>query len=434
MIPRRSKRSPIVRCWLHGWGFGSIPKEGADDDTDEKNDPDDPHNLFLHNRRLAIGILYPDYRDLLNIISLLYNRYYKMGSKQKNNTQTAIPKSRSRVVALYLLIFALGAAIASIFWYSYLTSDLSAIAAGIKPFRQADNTYPFISPLLGYDLPSTIQEFDQYQPLITKINSVVAAESSSAPDAYGFYFRDLTLGRWSGINENNSFAPGSMMKVVLMIAYYKEAESDPSVLQQTLVYSSSTADQLNGIPFETPSNLQVGESYTVEQLIEAMIESSDNGAKNALLDNINPSSLSEISTDLGFSYLDVTQNYANYTISPKQYSIILRTLYNATYLSRVYSEKALEIMDMAEYKQGLVAGVPSGISVAHKFGESVATSTSGFLEITLSDCGIVYQPTNPYILCVMTQGKNLANLTQTISSISQATWNAVNAYATSTGG
>jgi beta-lactamase class A len=340
-----------------------------------------------------------------------------------------------KATAKYVGIFILGAGIASLLWYEHLNVEIAAIAAEIKPMRQANNSYEFINPLLGFDVPSSIQEFDEYQPLATTINNLVASESSSAPDAFGFYFRDLTLGRWTGINETTGFAPGSMMKVVLMIAYFKEAESDPSILQKVLIYSSSTADQLNGIPFETPSDLQVGQGYTVDQLIEAMIKSSDNGAKNALLDDIDPTSLGEISSDLGFSYLDVTQDYSTYTISAKQYSVILKALYNATYLSRAYSEKALQILSQAEYNQGLVAGVPGGVVVAQKFGESVNASSTGasvgMPEITLSNCGIVYHPTHPYLICVMTEGKNLANLTQTISAISQATWDAVNGYSTS---
>ncbi len=335
-----------------------------------------------------------------------------------------------RIITGYVLVLALGIGIASLFWYNHMNSAIQAVADQIKPFRQADNSYQFINPLLGYNVPSDIKEFNEYQPLRTAVNNVIAAESNSEPDSFGFYFRDLVLGRWTGINEDAGFAPGSMMKVVLMIAYFKEAEDDPAVLQQVLTYSSSTADELNGIPFETPSDLQVGKSYTVEQLAEAMIESSDNGAKNVLFNNIDKTSLSEIYTDLGIPYVDPTQNYDNYTISAKQYSIILRVLYNATYLSRTYSEKALQIMSQAKYGEGVVAGVPTSTSVAQKFGESVDSANPESPEITLSNCGIIYHPTNPYILCVMTKGQNLANLTQTIASISQAVWNSVNSYAT----
>ncbi len=353
-------------------------------------------------------------------------------SSEPNKTRYGIPRFQWRIIARYFLVFVIGGALASCFWYGRINSELATIAAQLKPTRQGGDAYQFIDPLLGYDIPNNIKEVEEYQPLVKKINALVAAESSSKPDAFGFYFRDLTLGRWAGVNENAGFAPGSMMKVVLMMAYFKEAEINPSILQKVLAYSSSTADQVNGAPFETPSELQVGRSYTIEQLIEAMIESSDNGAKTALLDNIDTSSLGEISTDLGFSYLDVTQNYANYNISAKQYSVILRALYNATYLSRTYSEKALQIMSQAEYNQGVMAGVPTSTSVAQKFGESVDNSNPQSLEITLSNCGIVYHTTNPYVLCVMTRGTNLSNLTKTIASISRATWEEVSAYATTT--
>jgi beta-lactamase class A len=194
-----------------------------------------------------------------------------------------------------------------------------------------------------------------------------------------------------------------------------------------LLYSTSTADEINGVPFETPSNLQVGKSYTVGQLVEAMIINSDNGAKNALLDNINQTDLNDIYTDLG---LPNPGNSDNYVISAKQYALLLRVLYNATYLSRDYSEQALKIMSQAKYSQGLVAGVPKGTVVAQKFGENVdASSNSDSPVISLSNCGVVYHPTHPYILCVMTKGTDINILTKTVASISGVVWNQVSSYA-----
>jgi beta-lactamase class A len=211
-----------------------------------------------------------------------------------------------------------------------------------------------------------------------------------------------------------------------MVTYFKDAESVPSVLEKTLVYSSSTVDQINGVPFSSASNLQVGKSYPVEQLIEAMIINSDNGAKDVLLDNINQNSFIEVHTDLGLPNPAVVQNY---TITAKEYAVLLRVLYNATYLGRQYSEKALQIMSQATYNQGLVAGVPKGTAVAQKFGEALDSTNPNQPEINLSDCGIIYHPTHPYILCVMTKGTDINALTQTIASISNIVWNQVVAYA-----
>jgi beta-lactamase class A len=250
--------------------------------------------------------------------------------------------------------------------------------------------------------------------------------NNSNVDGFSFYFRDLTLGRWAGENENTAYAPGSMMKVAVMVTYFKEAEEDPSILQKNLEYSSSTVDQINGVPFSFPSDLQVGKSYPVEKLIETMIINSDNGAKDVLLDNINQQSFIEVHTDLGLPNPATTLNY---TITAKQYSVLLRVLYNATYLSRQYSEKALQIMSQATYNEGLVAGVPKGTVVAQKFGEALDSSNPNSPEINLSNCGVIYHPTHPYILCVMTKGKSVDALTKAIASISGVVWNQVISYA-----
>ena len=346
-----------------------------------------------------------------------------MKKNPENNKQFF--KSRRAFVLSCAFAFLAGAVVASCLWYGHNESFIEQLSAQVKPLRQKNNPYTYINPLLGYEVPGEVTEFNEYKPLQTAIQKSVKTASPQL-QSYSVYFRDLTLGRWVGINENTTYAPASMMKVAIMIAYFKEAEANPQILQQPLAYSTSTADEINGVPFETPSNLQVGKSYTVEQLIEAMIISSDNGAKNALLDNINVTDLDEIYTDLGLPNPDNTNNY---TISAKQYSVLLRILYNATYLSREYSEQALKIMSQAEYAQGLVAGVPKGTVVAQKFGENVDITNPAAPIISLSNCGIIYNPTHPYILCVMTKGSDLPTLQNAISGISKTVWDNVNAYA-----
>jgi len=362
------------------------------------------------------------------------HKHRRKGEVAPAIAEVRTPRLTLRSFLRYFAVALAAALITSFFWYFRINAEVGSIASGITPLRQSNDSYQFIDPLVGYNLPDNVKQVDEYATLENDIQGLMSQEnaSGSAPDVYGVYFRDLSSARWMGVNENTAFAPGSLMKVALMIAYYEEAETDPGILQQKLTYSSAVADQLNGIPFETPSELQVGQSYTVEQLIESMIESSDNGAKNALLDNIGASSLGEVTTDLGLPYLDTTQNYDTYSITPKEYSVILRELYNATYLDRQYSEQALLIMSHAEYAQGLVAGVPSGTTVAQKFGEAVSGGATGLapLEITLSNCGIIYYSSHPYILCVMTQGKALNNLTNTIASISHLVWVDVGKYAT----
>ena len=104
------------------------------------------------------------------------------------------------------------------------------------------------------------------------------------------------------------------------------------------------------------------------------------------------------------------------------YSEFLRTLYNATYLDANDSNHILQLLTQSTFTQGLVSGVPANIQVSHKFGER-SFADSNLLE--LHDCGIVYAPNHPYLLCVMTEGYDDPTLASFIAQISNITYNYV---------
>ncbi len=305
------------------------------------------------------------------------------------------------------------------------TKKVQSLFDSIRPVRLNTGNYKFISPLLGYNIPSS-KEFNEFQPLNNKVQNYISQQIQQNKNTkISVYFRDLTLGRWFGIDENQKYNPASMLKVVIMVAYYKEAENNPGILTKIIDYNKSLDETISNVPYQTPSTLQVGKSYTVEELIEKMIINSDNGAKNALLANIDNTSLKDVYTDLNID--PPKDNESDYTISAKAYSSFFRILYNATYLTPALSEKSLNLLSQANFKEGLVAGVPAETKVAQKFGEHINTSNTGqVLNIELHDCGIIYLPNNPYALCVMTQGQDLDNLKTVIQDISKIIYNSVN--------
>ncbi len=299
-----------------------------------------------------------------------------------------------------------------------LVSDLNLI----HPLRNHDSSYQFISPLLAYVVPSDDQQ-NALAGLKNSISTFIDSQknSGSLSDA-SVYFYDLNLGRWIGINENEKYNPASMLKVVIMVSYFKEAETNPTILQQNLTYTGAVNASIQEDAFNATSNLQIGQSYSVEDLVEKMIIDSDNGAEVLLFDNIDQNNLDAVYNALNIANPDTVSG--TFTISPRTYSLFFRILYSATYLNDDMSEKALSILSQATFKDGLVAGLPSKLVVAHKFGEYVVTNSSNQMQgVELHDCGIVYYPTNPYFLCVMTKGSNLPQLENTIKNISSLVYN-----------
>jgi beta-lactamase class A len=102
-------------------------------------------------------------------------------------------------------------------------------------------------------------------------------------------------------------------------------------------------------------------------------------------------------------------------LSARKYSVFFRILFNSSFLSRANSEYALSLLTESTFREGLRAGVPSEIPLAHKFGErKIGNDLQQF-----HDCGVVYYPRHPYLLCIMTRGNNIPNLKKAIADTSR---------------
>ncbi len=158
-----------------------------------------------------------------------------------------------------------------------------------------------------------------------------------------------------------------------------------------------------------------------------MIIYSDNNPSKLLAQNIKAPAFFRPYEELGLP-LPTVEN-GEYYLRVKDYATFFRVLYNTSYLTREYSEKALRILAKSEFKDALVAGVPGNVIVAHKFGERIWEDTK---EHQMHDCGIIYHPDAPYLLCVMTRGKSFDKLKKTIADISKLVYEEIDSQSNNT--
>ena len=283
----------------------------------------------------------------------------------------------------------------------------------IQPLRTISKDLHFVEPLLAVGNLELLRDFDPLQRVLER--KAREYQQSGKAERLSVYYRDLESGRWTGVNENEKYAPASMYKVALLITLLKAAETNHTLLNTRLLFSGglSTLEEREPTPY-----LKVGQSYSVVELLEDLIVHSDNDAKNLLHTIVPRESRMEVFTDLGL--VPPVAGDTGDSLSAKSYSIFFRVLFNGTYLSPTFSESALELLSRPEFTKGLVAGLPDDIKSAHKFGRRVflATSAAAARE-ELHDCGNVYLPGHPYFLCVMTDGKDDATLASIIAEISK---------------
>jgi beta-lactamase class A len=283
-----------------------------------------------------------------------------------------------------------------------------------------DSTYKLIDPLIGV---KGIDQSAQYNAMQSQVVAYIASQKSSGLVSASVEFRDIGLPGGFVLNPSTLYTPASLNKVPLMMAYFKMAETDPSILSQEITYPSGTANDNDMETIKPAVQISPGSTYTIEELIEHMIRYSDNNATDLLTQYLNETNnfaaYRAVFTDLGVDPDILTTYTDNMTVG--DYSTFLRSLYNSTYLDWDHSELALELLTETDFSEGIEGGVPNDVQVAEKFGEVRLVNSSGSLVgRELNNCGIVYYPNRPYLLCVMmtASGDNIQALENEIGAIS----------------
>lgn len=307
-------------------------------------------------------------------------------------------------------------------WFSLglvLVSLLAGYSLGRLLSRSKCNgdKFRFINSYLECDIKFVVDKRG-YAQLKTKLTNYIAQKTSTKEvSKVSIYFRDLQYGPTLGIGEYEKFSPASLLKLPLLLTYLRYSERNAGFLDRRIKAPPINVSLSQSFP---PKNGVVeGKEYSISEMLMYMIKYSDNASYYTLLDylkEISPEKdlLKEIFVDLGI--LD-PQTFEDDTISVKSYSSIFVQLYHSSFFdNRELSEEALTFLADTDFTSGIVAGVPEGIEVAHKFGER--PNLEGGLN-QFHDCGIVYYPGNPYLLCVMTRGQDMSKLTGVISEVSK---------------
>lgn len=302
-----------------------------------------------------------------------------------------------------------------------LATNILSLTIGQGTIRKKPSEiYKRLNPQLKFRSEPSISKADYVGFRNELIEMIDELQKTGQINRVAVFFRDLQNGPAFGINEYDDFAPASLLKLPLMLTYFRLAEDDPSLLNRKLVAEGFVDDLVQ--KFAPAAVIEQGKSYTIDELLYRLIVHSDNRAWDVLynyLTEISPGKnlLLETYHELG---MVEPQSTLDQTITVKSYAYIFRLLYNATYLSNELSDKALDYLTQVQFDQGLERGIPADITLANKFGERFTEES-----YQMHDCGIIYYPQNPYLLCIMTKGPDPDQLVNIIKTLSERVYNEV---------
>lgn len=278
------------------------------------------------------------------------------------------------------------------------------------PSRDKKN---YFSPK-NYELLNPTRAFLDQNDLIINIQPLRSyLENIGKNKNISVYFESLSTGANISINKEAEFWPASLLKLPVAMAVTKKIERGEWRWNNELVIMSGDKDDRFGDLYKQP----VGTKITIEELVKRALVDSDNTANFILVRNLETKEIEDIYTHLGLSEFISKEG----KISAKKYSVMLRSLYNAAYLSEENSQKLLSWLTATSFDEYLGGGLPKDANFAHKIG--VSDEKNVFL-----DSGIVYPAKRPYLLTVMinTADENFAK--KTMKEISEKVYNYIKNY------
>jgi len=303
---------------------------------------------------------------------------------------------------------------------------ITGIYGGLFIFQKQKSScqsqYSFLNIDVVCGSPDIISKKEYTETRAEIIKFIEAQKATGTISNASVFFRDLKRGPNFGVNELADFAPASLLKLPLALVFLSSAENQPAVLTHKFQYNGQTTVEMQSFPPQ--KSAKPNQSYTIEELLKLMLVYSDNASYEALeafLRKTPERTLLRFQTYQELGIIDPKDRIEE-AVSVRGYSSLFRILYNVSYLNSELSEKVLGWLAESEFDLGLHQGVPKEIVIANKFGERFLDN--GVKQ--LHDCGIIYYPENPYILCVMTMGKDFQKLAETIGEISKKVYEEVN--------
>lgn len=285
---------------------------------------------------------------------------------------------------IFILIFTFSILLNISFFY-VLVGNKSGLDF-LKKTSALESKYPFLSRrILASSSNDILLNF-------LKLRQILNKQTEPYKDSFGVYFEYLPTGTSIGVNSTNEFYSASLFKTPIIMAYYHYLERTGKNGEDLIIQKEDINKNFGDL-----WKRGAGAKISSEEAVKLALSESDNTAARVIARRIQDQDFQAVYDSLG---VDFVTGSGGAIISTRDYSTILKALYFSSVLNRDDSNKILKYLSESQFNDKLVAGLPSGTLVAHKIGDYRDEKNNQ----AYTDCGIVYLPQRPYMLCMLSVG------------------------------
>ncbi len=256
-----------------------------------------------------------------------------------------------------------------------------------------------------------VNESELFIPLKLELTQLTdSMKRAGAVTQASIYIREFDKRGWVAVNKEERYHPASLMKVPLLICILQMAQANPDLLKEELVFEKPDGTQINP-QYYSSSSIELGKKYTVHELLYYMIANSDNNATWLLSSRFDNKLFKKLFAD--FCLPEPVEDDLKFALTAKECSVFFKAIYSASCVSPEYSEYAAQLMSNCSFQAGFKRGFPNNTKMWHKFGEW----RSAGHDYELHEAGVVFIKDKPYLITVMTKGKDTDKLAESIVAI-----------------
>lgn len=255
--------------------------------------------------------------------------------------------------------------------------------------------------------PSPIQEKSK------SLKEAVQRALEDTKGTYGVVVKNFKTGESFYSNEHQVFEAGSLYKLWIMAAVYKEIQ-DLSLKEDEVLSEDVTI--LNNKFNIDPELVEMKDgtiTLPVNQALNQMITISHNYAALLLIEKIKLSTVTSFLDANNLNESKVGTNGEAPTTTPSDIAAFLEKLYKGELGSKQYTDKMINILKNQQLNDKLPKYLPENVVIAHKTGE---------LDYYSHDAGIVYTPGEDYLVVVLSKSDSPIGAEDRIALLSKAVY------------
>jgi beta-lactamase class A len=218
---------------------------------------------------------------------------------------------------------------------------------------------------------------------------------------------NLADGRYAAVNDSEVYYAASTFKAAVLLEAYRQRDAGEIDFAKTVTLEEKYAE--NDLGTLEYLEIKPNDQVSIQDAVKGMIVVSDTPLALLLIDQLDANKVDETIRSTGANVMTINDRALPTTAL--DLTQLMTAIAAGQGVSPASRDEMLALLAQEWFREGIVVGVPTGTTLAHKSGNFTGAT---------HDSAVVWGSAGPYVITVLTDGSGSWS---PIAAVSAAVWN-----------